>query len=250
MRKLIVFILCLMLAGSASAALEAWYEFDADFSDTMGNHDGVPNGGVGIAPSGGVWGGAMTIDGAVGSYVVTTGWDLPTTITVAGWMHEESFADHPQDWYAPMVAVDAAWPFPLYLGPYGYTTNYGGPPNVVHAIHNDTPWPGAIGGALIEGAWNHLAMTDDGVTVKCFLNGVEVGSGPSTEGAPNLTADILIGGWMQMAAYGCGSRDGLIDDVRIYSHALTAEEVEALIPEPATLALLGLGGLLLRRKRA
>ena len=41
---------------------------------------------------------------------------------------------------------------------------------------------------------------------------------------------------------------GLIDDVRIYNNDLSAAEIRALIPEPATLALLGLGAILLKRR--
>jgi len=43
--------------------------------------------------------------------------------------------------------------------------------------------------------------------------------------------------------------DGLIDDVRIYNHALSPAEIQELIPEPATLLLLTLGGILIRRKK-
>ena len=45
--------------------------------------------------------------------------------------------------------------------------------------------------------------------------------------------------------------DGTIDDVRIYNRALSAADVQALVPEPVTMALLGIGSLvLLRRRRA
>jgi len=43
--------------------------------------------------------------------------------------------------------------------------------------------------------------------------------------------------------------DGSMEDFRIYNRALTAADVAALVPEPATLALLGLGGLALIRKK-
>ena len=43
---------------------------------------------------------------------------------------------------------------------------------------------------------------------------------------------------------------GRLDDIRIFDHTLDASEVEALynVPEPATLLLLSVGGLLLRRR--
>lgn len=47
-----------------------------------------------------------------------------------------------------------------------------------------------------------------------------------------------------------GIFDGLIDDVKVYDHALTESELDALlVPEPASLALLTLGGLAMIRRR-
>ncbi|HPS56280.1 MAG TPA: PEP-CTERM sorting domain-containing protein, partial [Sedimentisphaerales bacterium] len=43
--------------------------------------------------------------------------------------------------------------------------------------------------------------------------------------------------------------EGNMEDFRIYNRALTADDVAALVPEPATLALLGLGSLALLRKK-
>ena len=43
---------------------------------------------------------------------------------------------------------------------------------------------------------------------------------------------------------------GMLDDIRIYDHALSATEVAALVPEPSSSVLLGIGLLpLLRRRR-
>jgi len=46
-----------------------------------------------------------------------------------------------------------------------------------------------------------------------------------------------------------GSFYGAIDDVRIYDNALSPAEVMALVPEPATVLLLGAGLCLIRRRR-
>ena len=69
------------------------------------------------------------------------------------------------------------------------------------------------------------------------------------DGALSFSNSSSIGGGF----YDFGHHDsylGMLDDVMIFDHALDATEVAALVPEPAALALLGLGGLVgIRRKR-
>jgi hypothetical protein len=43
--------------------------------------------------------------------------------------------------------------------------------------------------------------------------------------------------------------NGLLDDLRIYNNALSQSEISALVPEPVTFLLLGLGAVLLRKRR-
>jgi hypothetical protein len=118
-------------------------------------------------------------------------------------------------------------------------------------------------GNLIEsGEWTHIAITgtiDSVDTTKvnlvyyidgidrgtCQMNAVDLTNGYGyTLGAYAYAADSSPTGYNY-------SYSGGLDDVRLYKEALTAEQVAYLaIPEPATIAILGLGALLgLRRKR-
>ncbi|MBM4026496.1 MAG: LamG domain-containing protein [Planctomycetes bacterium] len=86
--------------------------------------------------------------------------------------------------------------------------------------------------------WTHLTFVFDGTNLRCYLNGIdEQGPKPFSIG-PNIDAPVLIG------VYGDKVQrvfHGMMDDFRLYDHALTAAEVEVLCapskavkdPEPA-----------------
>jgi prepilin-type N-terminal cleavage/methylation domain-containing protein len=73
--------------------------------------------------------------------------------------------------------------------------------------------------------WHHLAGTFNGSTVRIFLDGVE-GTPDSYSGAiTSSSGHLLIGAYTT----GGGSYfNGLIDEVRIYSAALTASEIQKI----------------------
>jgi hypothetical protein len=81
---------------------------------------------------------------------------------------------------------------------------------------------------IAPGAWTHLAVTYDGTTLRLYVNGAEARalavSGPMTVS----TGMLKLGGngiWSEWFA-------GLIDDVRIYSRALTPAELQGDMATP------------------
>jgi len=105
------------------------------------------------------------------------------------------------------------------------------------------------------GEWIHYAATFDASdgAMKLYRDGSQVDSQTLSNFDGFDATD-------QIASLGDADSDnhnesqnfnGKLDDVRIYNEALDADGIGALIPEPATLALLGLGGAVMlgRRRR-
>ena len=101
---------------------------------------------------------------------------------------------------------------------------------------------------VTPGVWEHHAMVKDGASLTYYRDGVQFNTGEITQ---------ALDGPMPFWFGGDDGHDaaeqwqGLLSEVRTYDHALTAEEVGGLVPEPSTLTLVALGccSLLLRRRR-
>ncbi|MEM9347648.1 MAG: LamG domain-containing protein [Planctomycetota bacterium] len=108
--------------------------------------------------------------------------------------------------------------------------------------------------------WTHIAITvdrDSATGITYYVNGSVLGTSqdPTAYDGISLvpTKDLDVG-----SANGVFVTNGLLDDLAIYTGVLTSQEVSGLaagtlspsqIPEPGSLALLGLGGLLVARRR-
>ena len=117
------------------------------------------------------------------------------------------------------------------------------------------------GGGLADDSWHHLVFTYDQAAAeegKVYVDGqlvlAEAGWGGYIDAS--LTSPLSFGGARPDRADPWGEFDGFIDEVQIYSRAITADEVLVLtnnpgstlvIPEPGSLvlAIMALSGLAL-----
>jgi hypothetical protein len=82
--------------------------------------------------------------------------------------------------------------------------------------------------ALAVNTWTHLAVTYDGANVRLYVNGAQVASRAQTGAINTSTGALRIGGNVIWGEY----FSGLIDEVRIYSRALTAAQIQADMTTP------------------
>ncbi|MGO9096715.1 MAG: LamG-like jellyroll fold domain-containing protein [Bryobacteraceae bacterium] len=91
--------------------------------------------------------------------------------------------------------------------------------------------------AIPGGTWTHLASTYDGAAVRVFVNGVQTDSGPLTGSIPGNSYPLYIGGGDMSFGYGCDYFDGAVDEVRVYSRALSQAEIQNDMLPPVNVAV-------------
>lgn len=109
---------------------------------------------------------------------------------------------------------------------WGLTADENG--NVGFRVHAGGAWDQVEAtGAIEEGQWRHLAGSYDGTTMRLYVDGVLVQSKSHTSGgdldsypAHTVTMGDSVSGYREL--------DGLLDDVRVYSRALTAGQIAEL----------------------
>jgi len=273
MKKLLVVLAVLVLGSLAQAALVAEWSFEQNLNDTAtggtvadtligqvtyaGNGVYATTGQDPIYVSNGISGYAAQI--GVATTTSTTGATYLTTTIDSADLTSGVFT---MEGYFNASSVDYAYTRLLTKWVSGFTMSYH------FTIHNgaleiieknssgtnvtvtDDVTLAALG--VEAGEWFHVAVTGDGSTLTLWLNGVAIASGAYDGTMTDSTAPFWIGGRTDMAASSNNAFIGLVDEVRIWNEAKDAAYMQAqaaAIPEPATIALLVLGGLgLVRRK--
>jgi hypothetical protein len=215
---LVSLVLVLVVASNAFADLIANWPLDADAEDIIGGQDGILVGGAQITDDP-ERGRVLGVDGIDGRVEIPHSDELvfePTdSFTIAAWLNIRTLpgswagivtkSRDISPWYGLWVTPGNQWHF---VGGEGGTN-----------VRMDT-------GTAMTG-WLHLAGVYDADrnTQTLYVNGTVIdestGSTITTSGA----GDIWFGGAKSVTEY----LDALIDDVRIYNHALTEEEIQTVM---------------------
>ncbi len=186
--------------------------------------DSSGNGNSGILQNGASWtsgrsGGAVSLDGVDDTVFISNAAGLTSItngLTVAAWVYRPAN----QTGFASVLSreVGTGYYEHFYLG--FENGNYRWFVNTSGGYSNSS-----LGGTAPTGQWIHMVGTYDGTTVTLYVNGALQFSTPHSGTFGSDTTGIAIGVNHNSAAHQPDDPfSGKIDDVNIYSYALTAQE--------------------------
>ena len=213
----------------ATADLVGCWNFDEGSGTEIVDSSGVGNNGTLVNPKPGTWatgrsGGGLYLDGTTGTtatrVVILDHPSLHATnaVSFAAWVRCD---DVNRD--APILAKEGDGNLSYWFGTFG-PAHFG----VLLDLDGNQPWTiyDRDQGRVPQGIWVHLASTWDGVTIRHYLNG-----GLLQETAAFAGPIHVSGAGLSLGAnfpYNTTAFKGSLDEVRLYNHALSADEIRVL----------------------
>lgn len=251
--SLILIVFSVALAGIAFTLYEpvvqaggtdriAHWRFDDGAGLTATDSSGLGNDALLVGPSwtaGGPDGSpfALSFDG-VDDYVDGGNLDVSGTgITLACWIKADDFGIADARLISKATGVAADDHFWMLS-----TISSGGDMRIRFRVRagGSTGTLVASAGNLSAGVWYHVAGVYDGSTMRIYVDGVDVGS-TSKNGTLAVDRSVAVAVGDQPPGAGDRNFDGCIDEVRIYTRALSAMEVDQLandmVPNVAPVAV-------------
>jgi len=218
---LISFVLVLAVVGEASADLVGYWKFDEGSGDIAVDVSGYGNDGTisGATWTTGKFGPGLNFDGIDDDVDCGNDESLNITgeITIAIWI-KPSVAGEGGSNVGPVCKAEAG------IDPWSWQLRYNAPGggNYMGFQFNGDPegstWV-SVQQDLLPGEWYHIAGIFDGANIICYLDGVETERN-TISGIRGGSGRFFIGqdGWDNIF-------NGVVDELRIYNHALSAVEL-------------------------
>jgi hypothetical protein len=208
---LISFVSVVSLVSNTSAELIAYWPLDVDATDVAGDHDGTLIGGASFV-SDASRGLVLSVDGVDDHIEVPHNNDMvfstADSYTIMAWIYLETL---PGSWQTVMAKSR------------DQGTHYG------IWITDSGEWMGGgwenRGSPAVTQTWIHIAYVQDGEagTGVTYINGAVDWSGGPRDGTG--AGDFWIGGAASVTEF----LGGMIDEVRVYNHVLTEEDIQVVM---------------------
>ncbi len=261
-KSLISSAVALAFSSGAHAALISQYHFDEVAGPTAFDSAGSFNGTLSLTGAtfvpGGISGNAISITQALGGFV-NMGTSFPSftsgDFSIVMWVNTTTTAIDTLALSKHKAGANNGYFFNI------NPTGGGGLANkasfYVSEFVSQSPTSTT---SVNDGLWHQLVgVYTAGGTHSIYVDGLPLESTTISQTVTDLGAPFLIGGVREVA--GTNNPEsrytGLIDEVQVYSHALTDGQITTLflnpsVPEPGTLGLIGIGllGCASRRRRA
>lgn len=218
-------VLAASVASAAPPAPSSGWMADGSAIDSFGSIDGTATGSLTYAA--GVFGQAFSFDGNGSVNLPHNAFSslASSDTTIVAWLKTSTRAD------TAAVKFQDSWL--LYFD--------SAQPGVITGVWNDWPNRLSSGVDIRDGQWHHVASVYAGGIASIYVDGIFRASGARSRTSSS-----------GLSSFGAGyfaNYLGLIDDVGIYRHALTQDEIRsvmeeglaAAVPEPAAYALLVVG---------
>jgi WD40 repeat protein len=220
--------------GKPPNGVVAWWSADGNAKDSAGDNHGTLKGGVTFAR--GVAGQAFDFNGIDGRIDMGNAPSLHLSsgdFSVSAWVNFRSLKRPPGNTgKTPPGDMSIAWKMQSAAGPnddgwallkqddnhfwfgFGGGNTNGLDPNKPTTIRSTTE--------VVHGVWYHVVAVKKAADFSLYVNGIKEASKPLPAFKDTNTADLLLG-----ASNGDSHMAGLIDEVTIYSRALSPAEVKA-----------------------
>jgi hypothetical protein len=167
--------------------------------------------------SSGLFGPTVLFNGTGSHISAPTVGSSPTTISISAWARSTLGATSQDIFTALGDKISLRWSF-----------SGGGPALLITTAGGTFIAQSAT--SLTAAQWYFFTGTYDGETVRLYLNGVEVGADTAATGTiTSYSGSMIIGIHANLAS---NPFNGVIDDVRVYTRALSADEVRSLYLDP------------------
>ncbi len=239
MKKMVILaVMFFVCVCSVNAEMVAHWKLDGSADDETGAHNGQVMGNPQFTA--GVFGQALRLDG-VGDYIQgsDSSFDFEnTTFSFAAWFKTDSGNSiiFSEDGYY------AGWNIALEVN---------GQVKVQFKNSSLDGYIGKTNDSYTDGQWHHITANITTSTTNPNDNHADLYIDAGLVYVNEFTGDTYDASdndWRIGARVGGTYFDGCLDDIRIYDHALSQQEINAIVPEPATLILFSLGAILASKK--